>query len=263
MTSSRVRPFPIAHEIISGYSDNGLRWSVFHILARATGGISRYFEVRARDLERRQMSPGTNSIANNRIAWSNYDWSGGGDEWTSSTEWRRSVIDRFMTPYVCDGATIVEIGPGAGRWTGELLSRASTLYLVDITETTLGLCRKRFGDGPNLHYILSDGRSLPRVPDKSADFIWSYDTFVHIAPADQHEYAREFARVMKPGARAVIHHVGDGGRHFGWRSAMTADLFRANLEANGLREIDQVTSWGPALQYVSPGQGDIVTIFEA
>jgi ubiquinone/menaquinone biosynthesis C-methylase UbiE len=247
------------------YADNGLAWTAFHVLSRGAGRVSLWFEERARVIERDRGVPGINSVARNRDVWGGYDWTGGGEEWTMSEPWRQGVVDSFMTPYLdtrAAGRHVLEIGPGAGRWTELLAPRAAELYLLDITDTTLELCRKRLGDPPNTHYLVGDGASLPGVPDAGIDFLWSFDVFVHIAPAEQQKYAAEFRRVLKPGGIAVIHH-GDSGLQGGWRSAMTAELFRETMTANGLRVVDQVRSWGPAGEFRPSVEGDVVTVLEA
>jgi cyclopropane fatty-acyl-phospholipid synthase-like methyltransferase len=56
--------------------------------------------------------------------------------------------------------------------------------------------------------VLTDGRSLPGLDEATVDFIWSYDVFVHVNPTDAERYLAEFARVLKPGGYASIHHAG-------------------------------------------------------
>ena len=56
-------------------------------------------------------------------------------------------------------------------------------------------------------FIVNQGRELAGVPDASIDFVWSYDV-VDIAPRDMEAYFGEVQRVLRPGARAGIHHAG-------------------------------------------------------
>ena len=103
---------------------------------------------------------------------------------------------------------------------------------------------------------------MPGIPDESIDFIWSFDVFVHIAPDDQRGYMRDFARVMSPGAKAVIHHAGQGGRNANQRSSMTSDLFAHLVTEHGLRLIEQFDRWGDNGRFGLPVAGDVVSIFE-
>lgn len=266
--TTRYDESPVAQEpawrrLAQRYRDNGGVWSLYHLLSRTSGQFSRYFEAKGRELERSQGKPGINTVEYNRSAWSDHDWSQGGEEWSPSPEWRESLMDEFLRPNVGQQAAIVEIGPGAGRWSTELLRHASHLYLVDITQTTLDICREKLGDGDGVSYLLSQGSSLPGVPDRSVGFVWSFDVFVHVAPDDQRRYLAECARVMKPGARGVIHHSGDGGMRGGWRSPMTTELFNRMLADSGLRVVGQSEAWGPDGQYRCTEPGDVITVFEA
>jgi ubiquinone/menaquinone biosynthesis C-methylase UbiE len=215
-----------------------------------------------RRLELAKRLAGINTRAFLRQAYTDWDWSERGEEWTLSPEWRESVVEELLRPNLPPGPVTLEIGPGAGRWSGVLQAESRRLVLADITERTLQICRERFAACDNVEYHLTDGTTLPEVGSETIDFVWSFDVFVHIAPSDQREYLREVARVMRPGARAVIHHAGKGGVDdpTTWRSSMTATLFAELLQEAGLRLISQVESWGDGFE--TPVSGDVVTIFE-
>ena len=76
------------------------------------------------------------SSLDNRELWSRYDWSGGGLEW-GPPESRDALIEEHLP---ADHETIVEIGPGAGRFSVALADRAERLVLVDVTEEALRRC---------------------------------------------------------------------------------------------------------------------------
>ncbi|HEY0515673.1 MAG TPA: hypothetical protein VGD00_01015, partial [Solirubrobacteraceae bacterium] len=75
-----------------------------------------------------------NSSQENRRRWSGWDWSGGGEEWSASEEWKRALIDDVLERWIPQGTAVLEIGPGAGRWTEALLRRCSRLTVVDVSE---------------------------------------------------------------------------------------------------------------------------------
>lgn len=191
----------------------------------------------------------------NRELWNGYDWSARGEEWTFGEQWKDSILKQFLDPYIAREGTIVEIGPGGGRWTEHLQRRATHLYLCDVSERPLQLCRERFADCTNVSYLLGDGRSIA-LPDASVNSIWSYDVFVHINPVDCRNYFVEFARILVPGARAVIHHPGDpkkaGKRRVGWRSDLTSSMVDEFAASAGLKTI--MTSG----ELVNPGDRLIV-----
>ncbi len=208
------------------------------------------------------------SAAENRSRWSGWDWSTRGEEWNASIEWKHALIEDVLMRWIPAGVAVLEIGPGAGRWTEVLASRAARLILVDVSERPLELCRQRFADASNITYVLSSGTDLPTVPDGSVDAIWSFDVFVHIAPRDQAAYLSEIARVLAPGGVAVIHHADGRNRGIspsrkGWRAPMSRKLF-ASLAAQRYLDVErQLDSWGPDGRHDLRGYGDAITVLRA
>ena len=206
-----------------------------------------------------------NSARENRLRWDNWDWSSGGEEWNASSEWKRALIDDVLAQWIPQGGVVLEIGPGAGRWSQPLLERASRLILVDVSERPLELCRERFRGVGNVEFILSSGTDIPAVADASVDAVWSFDVFVHVAPVDQADYLAEIARVLAPAGVAVIHHA-DGrnrglmpSRH-GWRAPMSRGLFASLAKGNGLLVECQIDSWGTNGRYDLSGYADAITV---
>ncbi len=88
------------------------------------------------------LGPPTDS---HRRYWSAYVWRGLGEEWTASPEWKRGLIEDVIARWIPEGAVVLEIGPGAGRWSGVLAARASRLVLADVSERPLELSSPRRG----------------------------------------------------------------------------------------------------------------------
>lgn len=207
----------------------------------------------------------SNSAADNRDRWTHWDWTGGGEEWNASAEWKQALIDDVLIAWIPEDQVVLEIGSGAGRWSAVLQPRARRLILVDVTERALALCRERFADADNVDYSLSSGNDLPGIPDSAVDAVWSFDVFVHVAPVDQAAYLAEIARVLIPGGVAVIHHA-DGrnlgnlpSRH-GWRSPMSRNLFTTLVAEHGLTVETQIDSWGPDGLYDLSAYHDVITV---
>jgi SAM-dependent methyltransferase len=206
-----------------------------------------------------------NSASDNRSRWTGWDWSRGGDEWTLSPAWKDALIEDVLKRWIPAEVAVVEIGPGAGRWSEVLFERASRLVVVDVSERPLELCRERFGAGGNVEYVLSSGSDMPGVADASVDAVWSFDVFVHVAPRDQAGYLSEVARVLAPGGVAVIHHSDGRNRGLhpsrqGWRAPMSRGLFAALGAGRGLRVESQFDSWGPDGRYDLSGYTDAITV---
>ena len=242
--------------------ENGILWtSLMGVYYLASALADRSF-ASASNLRLQRGLPGMNSPAMNRIIWNNWDWSGKGEEWTPSTEWKQSVIARLLQPNIAQGATVVEIGPGGGRWTGELLRRASKLIGIDISEACVAECCKRFADAGNAEFWVGSGSDLKGVATASIDAIWSFDVFVHINRSQFKSYAEEFARVLRPGGSGIIQHGAIGGEKGGWRSDMTAEDARTFLRSAGLEVIEQVDSWSDSgVEFKAGLYDDVVTVF--
>src|SRR5688500_242534 len=115
-----------------------------------------------------------------------YDWIQAGEEW--SEPWGSSAARWFGTilPRIHDclpAGTILEIAPGFGRWTHYLKEHCGQLHVVDPDERCIETCRRRFSRDPNLSYHVNDGRSLAMIPDGSIDFVFSFDSLVHVTVA--------------------------------------------------------------------------------
>lgn len=247
-------------------AENGIRWTAY---AAALGGLkqaSRFVQGRMAQLERRHRLSGRNSVGVNYEYWQRWDWSRQGEEWTPSAEWKQSLIDDVMLRHMPPRATIVEIGPGAGRWTEALQPIAGRLIVVDLSDRCIELCRQRFANVANMEFHVNDGRSLAAIATATVDGIWSFDVFVHVAPPEIADYLAEIARVMRPGAHAVIHHAAAGregdAADLGQRSNITAERFAEMARQQGLTVLEQFDSWGPDGRFKLSTSWDVISIVE-
>lgn len=213
------------------------------------------------------------SVDWNKKVWGkDYAWPADGDEWTQQAEfcgvpyekWKDSLAKTFLIPYLKENSIVVEIGPGHGRWTKIIGSRVTlgSLHLVDLNQSCLDFLRKQFiSYRHNMH--LTDGKTLPpSLMPGTVDFVWSFDTFVHIEESEIRSYARELYRVMKTHAMGVIHHTGTptpDQRAGGARSQVGARLFADIFRAAGFFVIRQASEWGEGCNLKLTG--DIITVF--
>lgn len=196
----------------------------------------------------------------NRVVWTSYDWSLGGHEWSRTPEWTLSVVEHIVIPNIPEGSRVLEIGPGAGRWTEFLVPRASRVVLVDLTPACLDLCRARFQHAAHVEYLLNDGSDLSAIPANTIDRIWSWDVFVHVRSEEVERYLQHFARILSPGGRGVIHHS-NGARGAGWRSVVPAEEMARLCRAQGLTVVRQFNTWGDG-RWMTPLPTDVITVFE-
>jgi len=205
---------------------------------------------------------------NDRAATKSYDWAREGEGWSepwgsSAAQWYGAIYPRI---HECLPArTVLEIAPGFGRWTHYLKDLCDHMHLVDVTAKCIEACRQRFAGDSKFSFHLNDGTSLAMIPDGSIDFIFSFDSLVHV-PADTLEtYVGQFAAKLTPRGLAFIHHSNlgeyEGARaerlprsvrklltnarllppNRGRVADMTAERFRSYCDRHGLQCIAQET----------------------
>jgi ubiquinone/menaquinone biosynthesis C-methylase UbiE len=212
------------------------------------------------------------TLEENRF-WDKYEWPQDGDEWTDQAAfcgmaysvWKQDIVDALIVPSVAESSTVLEVAVGHGRWTLFLARRARRYIGIDFNPSSVSFCRRRFAHLTNVDFHTTDGRTLSLVPSGSVQFVWSFDSFVHIEPDITEGYMAEFARVLSPGGRCSIHHPGRPSpeqRAKGGRSELTEDLFARIANANGLRVLSQVDSWGTGKRSNMKLFADCISIIE-
>jgi len=150
------------------------------------------------------------SIKENVDVWNNkYRWPKLGDEWSGpwgspEAEWKFTIFPRVK--HVLPTTTILEIGPGHGRWTQFLLANCARLTVVDVCPNCIEACQQRFNNIEHISFIVNDGISLDAVDSKSVDFVFSFDSLVHAEPEVISSYVRQFRRILKDHGSAFVHH---------------------------------------------------------
>jgi ubiquinone/menaquinone biosynthesis C-methylase UbiE len=138
-----------------------------------------------------------------------------GDEWNDdgTLERRRDnfYFDTLAARWVNPNSTVLEVGPGGGKWTVRIAPLVKRLIALDVSEEMLNRTRQRCASLgiTNVEYILGNGHDFAPIPDNSIDFFFSFDVFVHIALEDTWPYALEMARVLAPGGVGACHHAID------------------------------------------------------
>jgi SAM-dependent methyltransferase len=138
-----------------------------------------------------------------------YDWKDAGEEWSepwgsSAAQWSGTILPRIRD--CLPTGTILEIAPGFGRWTDYLKDYCQQLWVVDASSECVEACSRRFAAESHLRCYLNDGRSLPMIADASVDFVFSFDSFVHLRRDLVEAYLSELRRTLKLGGKGFIHH---------------------------------------------------------
>lgn len=113
------------------------------------------------------------------------------------------IKERYVLPYVKPDRRAVEIGPGGGRWTRELLG-FETLYAVDLHQELLDELRRTIGRPRNVRFIKNEGTDFPGIASGSIDYLFSFGTFVHLELDAIEAYLRNIKSIMRPEASVVI-----------------------------------------------------------
>jgi 2-polyprenyl-3-methyl-5-hydroxy-6-metoxy-1,4-benzoquinol methylase len=157
------------------------------------------------------------SIQWNRQRWGKeHRWPAHGDEWSylfgsAAVHWQAFLlprIHRFLPKFETGAARIVEIGPGHGRWTQFLLPHCDSFVGYDVTEECIAYCRQRFGAqvaGGYAEFHVNDGLNLTEN-DNSVDFVFSFDSLVHVERDVMQSYLGHLGKCLRPGAVAFLQH---------------------------------------------------------
>lgn len=215
------------------------------------------------------------NVKKNLVQWEEkHGWAKDGDEWDGQAklcglpyeEWKSSLVQHLIRPRVTSETKALEIAPGHGRWTEYLSDFSSHVTVVDISNKCLEFCRRRFQLKQNIDYFLTTGTQLPPDLDNMIDFVWSYDSFVHMDAEVISSYLREIRRVLKVGGQAIIHHanVDDPATHKqgsspGWRSPINAEIIRRLSAESGMFVASQFTYWDERRRVGAPRFNDRIS----
>ncbi|MEO8275479.1 MAG: class I SAM-dependent methyltransferase [Thermoanaerobaculia bacterium] len=149
------------------------------------------------------------NLDENLQTWTAHNWAESGEEWSktwggSANLWWGCLFLRLAGHL--PAATIVEIAPGAGRFSQYLCAWTDRLILVDVTPRCIELCQQRFAGRANVETRLNDGRTLPGIDDRSVQLVFSFDSLVHVDLSILRAYCDEIRRVLAPGGVAFLHH---------------------------------------------------------
>jgi 2-polyprenyl-3-methyl-5-hydroxy-6-metoxy-1,4-benzoquinol methylase len=202
------------------------------------------------------------SVEENRSYWGNYQWSNKGDEWSvgyGGTEplWAWAIMPRVAA--FLPAEHILEIAPGHGRITQFLAPASQRMSVVDLTESCIVACQERFKEYDHIDYHINDGKSLDMIDDESIDFVFSWDSLIHVEADVMESYLTQLGRKLRPGGVGLLHHsnlaeysdpaTGEltiDNEH--WRAAsMSAAKFRQFCQSAGLRcLVQELVPWGGA-----------------
>lgn len=157
----------------------------------------------------------------------------------------------FIAPAIAsfDLSSTLDFACGHGRMAPYLAPRAERLVLCDVSADAVAECRRRYGHVSGIEYLVNDLEGIP-LEDSSITAVVSWDAMVHFDYSMVDVYARQFARVMAPGASGFLHHSNLGGMapwmdSAGYRAATNAAGVAWVLEQAGFTVTEQrIIEWG-------------------
>lgn len=132
-----------------------------------------------------------------------------GEQWGKVTDGHMAAVFQHLCDHLAyKPQHVVEIGSGGGRWSREIAKRLTPdakLTLVDGTDAARDELERVCGRPFDL--VVSPDGKLSSIPDGSVDLVFSFDTFVHFDTELFDAYTQEICRILKPGARLMLHYA--------------------------------------------------------
>jgi len=171
------------------------------------------------------------------------NWVDDGHEWSNffgTTDILWKILYPKIENYI--NGEVLEIAPGYGRITKYLLEKTNDLSVIDLSDICIEKCKIKFGNKIK-SYIVNDGKTLT-FENETFDFIFSFDSFVHMTADVIENYVNEIHRTLKNNGYAFIHHSFFYGsnipiENLGGRSNMTPDLFKNIVNKYDMHVISQ------------------------
>jgi O-methyltransferase len=155
-----------------------------------------------------------------------------------------------------DTRNLLELACGHGRHSEYVLSnfgdRVRSLVMMDILQSNIDWCLKRFGNRDKVKFIRNSGTGFQPVEEASVTAIFCYDAMVHFHRSVVLSYLNDAKRVLISDGKALLHHsnyASDPDVPFSKnpraRAFMSASLFRSYAENVGLEVVSQqIIPWG-------------------
>lgn len=116
------------------------------------------------------------------------------------------------------GKTVLELGAGIGRYTGQLLTQAVHVTAVDFMESFVEKNRQSNGHHSNVTFIQADVTKLD-IPQESIDFIFSNWLMMYLSDEELKSLLQKMLHWLRPGGflffrESCNHRSGDSKRDF-------------------------------------------------
>lgn len=115
-----------------------------------------------------------------------------------------AITKRYLLRYISEGATIADVGVGAGHYSELLASRGCHVHLVDVASRLLEVTQERLTRAGLGEHILSitnaSATDLSFLPDASCDAVLMLGPFYNLSlTEDRHRAVAEARRILRKG----------------------------------------------------------------
>jgi ubiquinone/menaquinone biosynthesis C-methylase UbiE len=150
------------------------------------------------------------------------------------------VLNRFQ--FAAQGASMLEVGCGAGRMTGSFARRFRTVHALDISAEMQNLAKQGLTGFENIRWVLGDGTDLSLIPTNSVDFVFSYLVLQHL-PTEELAltYVREMLRVLNERGVFLFQFNGQKLPTMNWKGRLAWGAVDVLWSLN-LKELSQTTA---------------------
>jgi 2-polyprenyl-6-hydroxyphenyl methylase/3-demethylubiquinone-9 3-methyltransferase len=105
----------------------------------------------------------------------------------------------FLLRHAPEGARVLDVGCGEGRFAAELGRAGRQVTAVDVAEEPL---RRARAAQPGLELLLADGEGAWPLPDSAFDVVWAGEVIEHVA--DTASWLSEARRVLRSGGSLLL-----------------------------------------------------------
>lgn len=145
-----------------------------------------------------------------------------------------------------DLSNVIELACGHGRHVQKYLNDAGNITLVDILQSNIDFCKKRWEGIDKIKYYKNDGYDLKELETNTYTSLFCYDAMVHFEMMDIFSYLKDINRVLVDKGKALLHHsnlhddykVSFNTNRYG-RNFMSKTLFAYLAYHSGFKIIDQ------------------------
>jgi cyclopropane fatty-acyl-phospholipid synthase-like methyltransferase len=164
---------------------------------------------------------------------------------------RQELCEKLLQPFLHTGMTVLDFGCGVGFLARSISPHVARVIAADVSRGVLA-CARQLNPAKNVSYVRNGLTDLRAVLDQSVDFIYSFAVFQHLRKEQSAGFAKEFARVLRPGGSGILHTIlsdpSDGPTVWEQKSWVaqrvhvrmvyfSADELRALLQKAGLRAV--------------------------